>query len=81
MKISIDERWEKFVEKSVEDGHCGSASEVVQEGLRLVEARETATARVRQRLEQSIATGGNISQEEMDAALDATTLVLKQTGY
>lgn len=81
MNISIGERWEKFVEKSVEDGRYGSASEVVQAGLRLVEEREAKIAVIRQELQQSIDAGGDISQEEMDEALDATTAMLKQKGY
>lgn len=81
MKISIDERWEKFVEKSVEDGLYRSASEIVEEGLRLIEARDAALSLVRQRLERSIADGGDISQSEMDDALDATTAELKSKGY
>ncbi len=81
MKISIDERLEKFVEKSVEDGLYGSASEIVEEGLRLVEARDAALSLVRQRLERSIGNGGDISQSEMDDALDATTADLKSKGY
>lgn len=81
MKISIDERLEKFVEKSVEDGFSRSASEIVEEGLRLIEARDAALLLVRQRLERSIADGGDISQSEMDDALDATTADLKSKGY
>jgi antitoxin ParD1/3/4 len=81
MNISIGERWEKFVEKSVEDGHYGSASEVVQAGLQLVAEREAKIAVIRQILQQSIDEGGDISQEEMDDALDATTAALKQKGY
>lgn len=81
MKISIDERLEKFAEKSVEDGFSRSASEIVEEGLRLIEARDAALLLVRQRLERSIADGGDISQSEMDDALDATTADLKSKGY
>jgi len=81
MKISIDERLEKFAEKSVEDGLYRSASQIVEEGLRLIEARDSALSLVRQRLERSIADGGDISQSEMDDALDATTADLKSKGY
>ena len=40
MNVSIGEHWEKFVETAVREGRYGSASEVVREGLRLVEERE-----------------------------------------
>jgi antitoxin ParD1/3/4 len=81
MNISIGERWEKFVEKSVEDGRYGSASEVVQAGLRLVEEREAKIAVIRQELQQSIDAGGSISDEEMDAILDEKAAELAKTGY
>ena len=34
MNASLGERWEGFVANIVEQGHYGSASEVVREGLR-----------------------------------------------
>ena len=33
MKVSIGNRWEKFVDSVVQEGRYGSASEVVREGL------------------------------------------------
>ena len=46
MNVSIGERWENFVERAVRDGRYGSASEIVREGLRLVEERETKLLRI-----------------------------------
>ncbi|MFZ0207436.1 MAG: type II toxin-antitoxin system ParD family antitoxin, partial [Roseiarcus sp.] len=40
MNVSIGERWKGFVERVFSEGRYGSASEVVREGLRLVEERE-----------------------------------------
>ncbi len=40
MNVSLGDRWEKFVEATVQRGRYNSASEVVREGLRLVEERE-----------------------------------------
>ena len=40
MNVSLGERWEVFVESVVKSGRYNSASEVVREGLRLVEERE-----------------------------------------
>ena len=40
MNVSLGERWEGFVANIVEQGRYSSASEVVREGLRLVEERE-----------------------------------------
>jgi antitoxin ParD1/3/4 len=81
MNISIGERWEKFVEKSVEDGHYGSASEVVQAGLQLVAEREAKIAVIRQELQQAIDAGGSISDEEMDAILDERAAELAKAGF
>lgn len=76
MNVSIGDRWEKFVEQAVKDGRYGSASEIVREGLRLVEEREAKLTALRRMLDRSIAAGGEVSEEELDAALDAQEAVL-----
>lgn len=81
MNVSIGERWEKFVEQAVKDGRYGSASEVVREGLRLVEEREAKLADLRYMIEKSIAEGGEITEEELDASIDAKMAELKARGY
>lgn len=70
MNVSLGERWETFVENTVKSGRYGSASEVVREGLRLVEERETKLSALRETLDRSIAAGGDISDEALDAELD-----------
>jgi len=70
MNVSIGERWEEFVERIVKDGRYGSASEVVREGLRLVEEREAKLQALRDTLNASIARGGSHTPEEVDAMLD-----------
>ncbi|WP_112712845.1 type II toxin-antitoxin system ParD family antitoxin [Hyphomicrobiales bacterium] len=77
MNVSIGKRWEDFVEKVVEDGRYGSASEVVREGLRLVEEREAKLASLRQTLDASIAAGGDVSDDELGAALEARLVALR----
>ncbi|WP_348257840.1 type II toxin-antitoxin system ParD family antitoxin [Rhizobium sp. CF142] len=81
MNVSIGERWEKFVEQAVKDGRYGSASEVVREGLRLVEEREAKLADLRYIIQKSIAEGGEVTEEELDASLDAKMAELKAKGY
>ena len=77
MNVSIGERWEKFVEQAVKDGRYGSASEVVREGLRLVEEREAKLASLRETLEASIARGGDISDDELGTAIETRVAELK----
>lgn len=81
MNVSIGKRWEEFVNSIVREGRYGSASEVVREGLRLVEEREAKLTALRQTLEASIAEGGTSSQEEVSAALSAKAKALAIEGF
>lgn len=71
MNVSIGDRWQWFVDSVVKDGRYGSASEVVREGLRLVEEREAKLVALRATLNASIAAGGEVAEAELDAALAA----------
>ncbi|CDZ61090.1 type II toxin-antitoxin system ParD family antitoxin [Neorhizobium galegae] len=81
MNVSIDARWEKFIEEAVQDGRYGSASDVVREGLRLVQEREAETAALREKLRKSIEAGGDVSEEELDVFLEAEFEKLEKEGY
>jgi antitoxin ParD1/3/4 len=81
MNVSIGERWEKFVETTVQEGRYSSASEVVREGLRLVEEREVKLTALRETLNASIAAGGDVSDGELDAALAAEARDLAGEGF
>lgn len=81
MNVSLGERWEKFVERAVKQGRYGSASEVVREGLRLVEEREARLAALRETLDRSIAAGGDVGEAGLDAALDAAAKDLGKAGF
>lgn len=72
MNVSIGERWEGFVDRIVRSGRYGSASEVVREGLRLVEEREAKLAALRATIDAALAEEGRFSDAEIAAALDAT---------
>ena len=80
MNVSIGERWEQFIEAAVKAGRYGSASEMVREGLRLVEEREAKLQALRATVETSIAAGGDVSEAELDAALAVETERLKRQG-
>ena len=59
MDVAIGERWEGFVQDAVRNGRFESASDVVNEGLRLVEEREAKLQALRETLQASIARGGS----------------------
>ena len=80
MNVSIGERWETFVEATMRDGRYGSASEIVREGLRLVEEREARLRELRATLNASIAAGGEADDASIDAALDARAALLRASG-
>ncbi len=81
MNVSIGERWQDFVERVVRAGRYGSASEVVREGLRLVEEREAKLLALRATLEASISQGGEVTDTELDAAFAAKSAELKAKGH
>jgi antitoxin ParD1/3/4 len=81
MNVSIGERWEAFVDGVVREGRYGSASEVVREGLRLVEEREAKLKALRAMLDASIAAGGEASEADIDNALEARTAQLAKEGF
>jgi antitoxin ParD1/3/4 len=81
MNVSIGERWEGFVEGAVKSGRYGSASEVVREGLRLVEEREQKLLALREMVNAAIERGGQNTDEDIERALDATAAELVKEGY
>jgi len=81
MNVSIGDRWETFIDAIVKQGRYSSASEVVREGLRLVEEREAKLTALRETLAASIARGGENSLADLDAALDNKMAELKAEGY
>jgi antitoxin ParD1/3/4 len=81
MNVSIGARWEGFVDNAVKSGRYGSASEVVREGLRLVEEREVTLQALRDTLNASIAAGGHGTDDELGALLDGKAAALATAGY
>ena len=65
MNLSVGERWEGFLGQVVKAGRYGSASEVVREGLRLVEEREAKLVALRDMLNTSIKRGGQHTAAEV----------------
>lgn len=81
MNVSIGDRWEGFVESVVKAGRYSSASEVVREGLRLVEEREAKLQALRDTLHASLAAGGAHSDDDVERSLDETEAELAREGY
>jgi antitoxin ParD1/3/4 len=81
MNVSIGDRWEHFVDSIVKEGRYSSASEVVREGLRLVEEREAKLNALRETLAASIARGGENTEADLDAALARKVVELKKEGF
>ncbi|KYO51661.1 type II toxin-antitoxin system ParD family antitoxin (plasmid) [Tistrella mobilis] len=71
MNVSIGARWESFVDSVVEEGRYASASEVVREGLRLVEEREARLKALRDTIQAAIAEGGENSADDARRAIAA----------
>jgi len=85
MNVSIGEHWEKFIEQQVNSGRYASASEVVREGLRLVEQHKEYEIRrqeLRDMLNASIESsqGRHVTEEEIDASIEAVTRQLIAEG-
>ena len=81
MNVSLGSRWEEFVNTIVREGRYGSASEVVREGLRLVEEREAKLQALRDMVNASIDEEGSLSDDEVGKALDAAATQLAAEGY
>jgi antitoxin ParD1/3/4 len=81
LNVSIGDRWEGFVDRAVKSGRYASASEVVREGLRLVEEREAKLTALRDTLAASIAAGGHNIEDDLARALDAKEAELVKAGF
>ena len=81
MNISLGKRWEVFIQEQVKQGRYQSQSEVVREGLRLVEEREVKLTELRQSIQDAIDRGGSYTVEEVEAQIRAKAENLKAQGY
>jgi antitoxin ParD1/3/4 len=81
MNVSVGPRWKAFVDEIVKSGRYGSASEVVREGLRLVEEREARLRALRETLDASIAEGGDFTDGDVAGAVEAKATELSKQGF
>src|SRR5688500_275998 len=77
MNVSIGVHWEKFVEGLVKSGRYGSASEVIRDARRRVEAREEKLDRLRGTLKAPIDEDDWYSADE---AFDHSNSTLQEDG-
>ncbi|MQT14597.1 type II toxin-antitoxin system ParD family antitoxin [Rhizobiales bacterium Sp-1] len=80
MDVSLGERWECFIERAVSTGRYTSAREVICEGLRLLEQRETKLKALRETVNDSIAGGEGIDDGALDAFLEAQAAAIVRRG-
>ena len=57
MNVSLTPELARFARAMVESGRYASASEVVRGALRLLEEREAATADLREKMQEALASG------------------------
>ena len=73
MSYAVGEHFDKFIRDQVQAGRYNNASEVVREGLRLVEEREAKLKALREHIDTAIDRGGNFSDDDVAKALAADT--------
>ena len=69
MSYAVGDHFDKFIREQVKAGRYNNGSEVVREGLRLVEEREAKLVALRNQLDTAIERGGHFSDDEVSLAL------------
>ncbi len=71
--FTLGEHWEVFMKNQIASGKYGSASELVRDGLRLLERRETKIAALQKAITEGFESGiaENFSMEELQKELDS----------
>ena len=71
MSYAVGDHFDKFIRDQVKAGRYNNASEVVREGLRLVEEREAKLHALKEHIASAIERGGAYSDEDIAAAIAA----------
>lgn len=69
MSYAVGNHFENFIKDQVQSGRYNNASEVVREGLRLVEEREAKLNALRIHVQSAIEKGGAYTDDDIDAML------------
>ncbi len=73
MSYAVGEHFDKFIREQVDAGRYNNASEVVREGLRLVEEREARLKALKEHVDTAIERGGKHNDEDIAKILAADT--------
>jgi antitoxin ParD1/3/4 len=80
MNVSIGKHWEEFVDSLVKSGRYGSASEVVRDGLRRVEAQEAALRSLREDIQAAIDEDAWFTWDEVEAHIQENLITQKKAA-
>lgn len=69
MSYAVGTHFEQFIKQQVLSGRYNNASEIVREGLRLVEEREAKLLALRTHIDAAIENGGSYDDDEMASLL------------
>ncbi len=71
--VTLGDHFDHFIAEALANGRYRSASEIIREGLRLLEERETKLVALKAALAEGEASGVvNFSLDELNRKLDAT---------
>jgi antitoxin ParD1/3/4 len=80
MEIAISEPLENFVKQAVREGRYASENDVLNFGIRLVQAREQKLAELRAMIDKSLKDTRAVSDKEMDEAIEQKSRELLAQG-
>ena len=80
MNVSLEQRWEGFIDEPVSGGRHPSADAVIEAGLALLERQEAMQSDLHAHIQAAIEMGGEVSDEEWDRALDERLAELRRQG-
>ncbi len=80
INVSVGKHWEEFIDALVKSGRYASATEIIREGLRLVEEREAKFKSLRETIQASLAEGGENSIADARARIEQKHRELEARG-
>lgn len=80
MDVPLGDHWEGFVRDQVRAGRFDTPADVVREGLRLVEERQSRLDALRAKLDAAIERGGALTDEDVGARVAATVERLRRSA-